>query len=69
MSQGTGLSRHVIGFPGDFRGLDEMNVSHFAADAVIYNFASLFAWLDRISGRVPPVRVCNEGYQRSPAQS
>ena len=56
MSQGIELNRHVIDFrqPGDNRSLDEMNISHFAADAIICNFASLSAWLERISGRVPP---------------
>jgi hypothetical protein len=51
MSQGTGLNRHVVDFrlSENFHGLDEMNISHFSAGAVIYNFASLSAWLDRIS--------------------
>ncbi len=49
MSKKIRLSRHVIDLPGDFHGLDEMNISHFVADAVIYNFTSLSARLDRIS--------------------
>ena len=51
MSQGTGLNRHVVDFrlSENFHGLDEMNISHFSAGAVIYNFASLSAWLDQIS--------------------
>ena len=61
MSKENGLSRHILDLPGDFRGLDEMNISHFGDTAVMYNFASLVAWLDRISGRVPPVKAMTSG--------